>query len=256
VNPALLQQLRARFGAVAGVRRCGGSQGAVWRVGLAAGAVAVKVGGAREREALLRVASLRPDVPELLAELERAIVLAWIDGRAANDEGDVHERAGALARRIHAVQVDDDDPLSIPDALAARVDRWCERAQGSVPAATIARVQAMIEPAAFAGERRVQCHRDFTPSNWIVREDGSVAAIDFGQARLDLALWDLVKLAADTWVRRPDLRTRFLGGYGAQVDPRLSQLVALHGLQTLSWGLEHGDAAFVALGRRVLDSLS
>jgi Ser/Thr protein kinase RdoA (MazF antagonist) len=217
--------------------------------------VAVKLAGPREREALLRVQPLLPDVPEVLAELEGALVLSWIEGRPAGDDEDVHAHAGALLRRIHAVEVEDRDPMSIPDALAARLERWCARARGRVADDVIARVVASVEPEVFTGERRVQCHRDFTPSNWIVRDDGSVAAIDFGQARLDLPLWDLAKLAADPWVHRPQLRARFLSGYGANEDPRLHQLVALHGLQTLVWGLEHDDAAFVALGRRVLNSV-
>jgi Ser/Thr protein kinase RdoA (MazF antagonist) len=248
----LLQQLRARFGDVGAVRRCGGSQGAVWRVEVEGGAVAVKVAGRREREALLRLQGLRPDVPEVLVELDGGLVLSWIEGRPASNEEDVHERAGALLRRIHAVPVIDDDPISIPDALAVRVERWSARARGIVPDAVVARVGALVEPSAFVGVRRVQCHRDFTARNWIVRDDGSVAAIDFGQARLDLPQWDLVKLAADVWARAPRLRACFLAGYGGEDDPRMGQLVALHGLQTAVWGIEHGDAEFVALGRSIL----
>lgn len=255
MEESLREQLRARFGEVVAVERCGGSQGAVWRVSLRDAVVAVKIAGTREREALGRLRSLVPGVPSIVAELERAIVLSWIEGRAASDDDDVHERAGALLRRIHGVPVVDDDPLSIPDAIAARVDRWAARARGLVPDATIDRVIALVDPCCFADAHRVQCHRDYTPGNWIVREDGSVAAIDFGQARLDLPQWDLVKLAADVWPAAPRLRERFLAGYGAAEDPRLPQLVALHGLQTLVWGIEHRDVPFVALGRRVLESL-
>jgi hypothetical protein len=255
VEESLREQLRARFGEVIAVERCGGSQGGVWRVALRDAVVAVKRAGVRERDALGRLRSLVPGVPSIVAELEGAIVLSWIDGRAASDDGDVHERAGALLRRIHDLPVVDDDVVSIPDAIAARVDRWAARARGLVPDATIDRVISVVDPSAFTDAHRVQCHRDYTPSNWIVRDDGSVAAIDFGQARLDLPQWDLVKLAADVWPRAPRLRARFLAGYAADQDPRLSQLIALHGLQTVVWGLEHEDARFVALGRRVLESL-
>jgi Ser/Thr protein kinase RdoA (MazF antagonist) len=224
----------------------------MWRFEVDGVVMGVKSARRSEREALARVRPLCPDVPEVLAELDGAVVLSWIEGTTAGDDEDVHERAGALLRRIHALPVVDDDDVPIADALALRVDRWASRARGLVSDDAIARVQASVDPTAFADARRVQCHRDFTPSNWIVRADRSVAVIDFGQARLDLPQWDLVKLAADAWIRAPQLRAPFLAGYG-EFDPRVDQLVALHGLQTLVWGLEHRDPHFVALGRRVLD---
>ncbi len=231
----------------------------MWRVEAGGAIVAVKRAPLREREALARMQPLCPDVPEVLAELEGAIVLSWIDGRTADevrgDAGVVHERAGALLRRIHSVPVEDRDAVSIADALALRIDRWCARARGLVAEQIVARVRSCVDPSAFDGVARVQCHRDYTPGNWIVRPDGSVAAIDFGQARLDLPQWDFVKLAADAWVDRPDLRARFVAGYGDD-DARVDRLVALHGLQTLVWGLEHDDAHFIALGRRVLERVT
>jgi Ser/Thr protein kinase RdoA (MazF antagonist) len=63
----------------------------------------------------------------------------------------------------------------------------------------------------------VPTHGDWQPRNWVVRE-GLVSAIDFGRAALRTAASDLVRLAAQPFVGRPDREAAFFEGYGT--DPR------------------------------------
>ncbi len=207
----------------------------------------------RERAGLSFAASVG-SVPTVLAQLDdRTLILSWHAG-SASIEAHAVEAAGAWLRALHQRPHIDDDSLSVPDALARRLEGWSARARDP----NLLRIAREIDVRAFEGLARVWCHRDFTPNNWLWNEDGGLTIVDFGQARPDLALWDLVKLEATTFADDPALRRAFRTGYGTPT-PRearqLEQLVALHGLQTAVWGDEHHDEEFSALGRRILASM-
>lgn len=180
-----------------------------------------------------------------------------------------HAAAGSFARALHGLEVADPDPVPLLDAVRARLARALDTA---APLLTPAERDGLAARAravdAFAGARRVPCHRDFTPENWMSlktcpsghlsgRSSGTapVTILDFEHARLDAAEVDLVKLRADVWPTRPDLEAAFLDGYGPRtVDSaaRLTALLALHAAATLAWAERHGAPEFRALGRRAL----
>ncbi|MFZ6180120.1 phosphotransferase [Nannocystis pusilla] len=166
-----------------------------------------------------------------------------------------HLAAGRLLRALHEIPVADDDPMPLVDAVAARQSEWHARARDLLtPSERDALQRLAARRDAFAGVRRVPCHRDFTPDNWLLDAD-KLCVLDFEHARLDAPEVDLVKLRADVWPDRPHLAEAFLAGYGpltTDAAARLDVLLALHAAATLAWAERHDDPAFRALGRRAL----
>lgn len=179
---------------------------------------------------------------------------------SAHDERSLHEQAGRFRRRLDDVAIaGDDDPLPLPEALTRRLHAWLMRAKSSLPPALRQRVAAAFDPRPFEGATRRWCHRDLAPHNWIVQpsEPGPrLSVIDFGQARPDAWLVDVLKLWDDAWARDPTLAEAFFTGYGRTLDAtehaQLRQLALLHGLATAAWGDRHAHARFSAHGRAVL----
>lgn len=210
---------------------------------------------------------------------------------------------GAFTTRLHTLPVAEDDPVPPAEAYRLRVRAWCDGAEGHVDPATIDHVRAYASEAeaALVGARRVPCHRDLAPRNVLVtgadRVDPAlvdaalangvppasttlrVGVIDFEHARADLPWVDLVRLQAEVWLDRPELKEAFLQGFGetpdigagqaahhTAVDPApertawtdtdealLARCVALHALATTAWAVRHGDARLATFGRRLLD---
>jgi Ser/Thr protein kinase RdoA (MazF antagonist) len=204
-----------------------------------------KIGGARTPR-------LIADAPELAA-----LILERLPGAAANQDSPiVHSAAGRFLAALHQLEVIDDDPVPLAEALTQRTRAWLRRA-----AAALEPEQARIvelhgpRPELFTDARRVACHRDFAPRNWLW--DGErLAVVDFEHARPDLALVDLAKLCVGSWAQRPDLAVAFFAGYGRSPSDlereQLRALVVLHGLASLAWGQERGDAELVMEGRSAL----
>jgi hypothetical protein len=166
-----------------------------------------------------------------------------------------HAAAGRFLRTLHQLPAVDDDPVPLVAAVAARLEAWHARARDLLsPAERDALQQLAARTDAFAGVRRVPCHRDFTPDNWLLAGD-ALHILDFEHARLDAPEADLVKLSADTWSGRSDLAGAFLAGHGSldtDADARLDVLLALHAVATLAWAERHADPDFRALGCRAL----
>jgi aminoglycoside phosphotransferase (APT) family kinase protein len=154
------------------------------------------------------------------------------------------------------VPVHDDDPLPIAHALRRRLDGWLARAAGLVPDATLAAIDHRFgDGSAFQGDRRVLCHRDFAPRNWLVANE-NFTLIDFEHSAPDHPLVDVVRLCDEVFADRPDLESAFFTGYGARPDAdQLSRLLALHALATTTWGRRHHDAQFIARGDALLARL-
>ncbi len=234
------------------------TQGEVWRVTLDDGRCLVLKRASRaaiDRECWgLDVARGIGSSPRVLARpAPELVVLSWHDGTSRVD-GEVMRSAGVWLRTLHACEGAFEDPLPVWDAIGRRRDAWLDRAKDQLPGQTRNKLRAAIDPAVFSGLKRSACHRDYTPTNWLW--DGALTVIDFGQARPDVALWDLVKLEAETFHESPLLRAAFFEGYGpldTRDEERLRQLVLLHALQTAAWGYAHHDAAFSSLGRQILD---
>jgi Ser/Thr protein kinase RdoA (MazF antagonist) len=202
-----------------------------------------RVGGARTP----RLIAAAPELATLI--LER------LPGAAADqDDVDMHRAAGRFLAALHQLEVVDDDPLPLAEALAQRTSAWLRRVALEPEQARIVE-QHGPRPELFRDARRVACHRDFAPRNWLW--DGEdLAVIDFEHARPDLALVDLTKLHVGVWSRRPACAAAFFEGYGRPLCDRqreqLRALVVLHGVASLAWGQERGDAELILEGRTAL----
>lgn len=173
---------------------------------------------------------------------------------SAAELAEIHALAGAWRSSLDAVTWRDDDRIPLAQAVGMRVERWCHRAAGHVEDGVLAHLRRVWSEreARFAGCTRRFCHRDFSPRNWCVaREPGGLrlTVIDLGQARGDHPLVDSLKIA-------PEHVADFERGLGRRwrEEERAQRevLLLLHGVATLSWGLEHGDAEHVKLGRDVI----
>jgi len=128
----------------------------------------------------------------------------------------VREAAGAWLQRLHRLPPVDDDPLPLEEAVRARLEGWSRRAAGRLAPETLRWASARVGDADLAGVRRVPCHRDIVPRNWLWDDTTGLCVIDFEHAQPDV--W---------WVD-------------------------VHRLADEPWGAEHGDAPFEAQGRAVL----
>lgn len=222
----------------------------------------------RERTLLSQLADPPGLVPALLAAdpAGPVLLLGVLPGRRASDgtiapddRRALHEQAGRFRRRLDAVPVDPPDPLPVPVAMARRHRAWCDRARPHLPPALLGRVARAFDPSCFTGATRRWCHRDLAPHNWIVGSSPAgprLGILDFGQARPDVWLVDVLKLWDGDWVDDPTLADAFFTGYGRRPDPReqgqRAQLALLHGLATATWGCRHHDLARARHGQAVL----
>lgn len=232
------------------------TQGEVWRIdldGIPTYVIKRSEPAAMKRERSgLRVcehASLH--APRIFIDLQDVIVSTWMRGHEGTLDLHTLRAAGTWLARLHAIPCEDDDPLSPTDAVALRAERWASRARGLLPQPWLDEIVRTCRDQPL--NSRVWCHRDFVPEHWRIDPDHGLGVIDFGQARLDVAPWDLVKLAAH-W--NDSQRDAFFEGYGSSsiAAPMLNALVLLHGLQTAVWGDRHQSETFSKLGRNILES--
>ncbi len=197
-----------------------------------------------------------------------ALVIEWVDGRRGDDPDlpaplrlSLHRQAGEFCRALAEHPCPDQDPMPLHEALRTRMDSWCRRGAGRLPAATLREAAATFDETLFVGVRRVFAHRDFAPWNWIAGQDPALrlAVIDFGHARADAPLTDLLKLADGPWVDHPAARDAFFEGFGRTLsdleEARLRSLLLLHGIASAVWGREHGAPPYAAIGDAVLGRL-
>lgn len=274
------QQLRWRF--------IGSSRGPcrVWHVSGVGEASAVIVKQFRSERAYQQerhaYRDWLPQLPEETATLlaafaapVRALVLSPVAGEplatapvTAELERSAHRRAGYFLRALHSLPEVDADPVPLAEAVRLRYAAWLGRVRPAVSEEAFVRLRergAAAGSELFATARRVPCHRDFTPHNWLV--SGPLLAgqilgldgfyvVDFEHAHLDCALFDIVKLWTDLWGERPDLEAAFFAGYGrglgATEQAQLRVLGAMHAMATIAWAHEHADLHFQALGQHAL----
>lgn len=178
--------------------------------------------------------------------------VAGIPATGRRRVGDL-ERLGELLAALHRVPLPAVDLLPLREALLLRAEGWLRR--GEVPAELARRTLRAVGEVRWSAAARVPCHRDVQLHNLLVGD--RLVLLDFGQARPDLALVDLVKL-----LELPDVltfaeRAALLTGAGVAGDDEaldtLARLRVLHGLGTWVWCVRHGDPG-AERGRQILDA--
>jgi Ser/Thr protein kinase RdoA (MazF antagonist) len=175
----------------------------------------------------------------------------------------LHRQAGSFLHALHGLPYEDADPVSLADAFVQRMAAWLPRVQEIVDRHDVDWVVARMHETLplLESYRRVPCHRDYSPRNWIVNQQERLElyVIDFEHSRPDLALLDMERLWAGPWHTRPDLKDAFFEGYGRGLsddeEQVLERLAALGALTTIGWAHEHGDAPFEQYGRELLARL-
>ncbi|MEL7368388.1 MAG: aminoglycoside phosphotransferase family protein [Myxococcota bacterium] len=214
----------------------------------------------QEKQAYLRW-SKAVRTPRLLdySDADRALLMSTVRGQNGGADTlplEAHRAAGRWLRCLHRIPVVDDDPLPWSEALQRRIFALQRRAKTRVDPAVVDRhlAPALGLISSAASMRRVPCHRDFEPGNWIY--DGThLTAIDFEHARLDAPAWDFTRMATTCWLNREAVREAFSDGYGpVDIDfwPWVEALQKLDTLSTLVWGLTHEAPKFIARARRSL----
>ena len=186
----------------------------------------------------------------------------------------IFRAAGHRLARLHAIDERDVDAMTPAEAMRRRFvaasRRLAERTDRSSHAtaivdhvvSTVTRLAAGIE-SLFDGDdeiRRVPCHRDFGPWNWIwCPQSERLGVIDFEHARLDDPLVDFAKLEAARWWGCPWLRDAFFDGYGGRPRRRdarrLRAHVVLHELATVARS-ETSETEMVEASARIVERVA
>lgn len=223
----------------------------------------------QEQRALQLWAVSLPRTPRLLGvhpSPQHALLLSHVPGVLVEGTPlpqatllEVQRSAGVWLQQLHQLPHDDHDPLDLRRAVTERLARWSQRASEAVRPETLAWVAARVEAADLKRLRRVPCHRDYGPRNWLWDEDYGFGVIDFEHALPDLWWADVGRLIDEGWYAQPALEAAFWEGYGRV--PSASERAAgdahraMTALGTISWARAHGDVEFEAQGRRVLQRL-
>ena len=195
--------------------------------------------------------------PALLVRAAPGAPLAQLSSLSVDTERAHWRRAGAFLAALHALPHEDLDELPLPDAWSRRAESWVHRAGDAITREEANEVLSLTRapwPDTAEVPRRVPCHRDFTPRNWIVTE-GSLAVIDFEHARPDWALVDLARALEEVPEDREELAAALWSGYGADpaaFETLLPRAFAVQALAKIAWAVEHGDARFERSGRELL----
>jgi hypothetical protein len=175
-----------------------------------------------------------------------------------------YETGGRVASAFHELPASPDEQPDDPgEGAVQRMRDLIERADGLLSDDMLKWVDSVgTDHSAFANERLVPCHRDFSPRNWLVAENnGSLewSLIDFERARHDFIYLDFQRMWPDHWLGRPDRRAAFFRGYGRELtrdeEYRLKLTVLRTCVGTVSWARANGDPAFEAWGRQTIERL-
>jgi Ser/Thr protein kinase RdoA (MazF antagonist) len=133
-----------------------------------------------------------------------------------------------------------------------------ERGQGLVSDSILEGIVDRVE--AEVGLHRAPCHRDFGPHNWLIHgPQERLCVIDFGQARPDVWLSDLVKLVP-TWLKSPQHKRAFFAGYGRALDEAqvslLRGMLGLYAVGSIVWGAKNGELRAQTEGREWIEAFS
>ncbi len=271
--------VEAAVGGPARIRPAPHGRAGIWEVAACGAAFVLKV-HAGERKFRQELAVYEEWVPRLPAQVPRLVAASGAPTRALlitrvagdslaraslpiDEDLAAYRAAGEFLRALHGLPIPDLDPVPPRDAYRQRFAAWCRRGRGHLAPSDLEWAEREFAGGALLdGLRRVPCHRDFGPENWVVARDGDGprwGLVDFEHSRLDLGLVDILRLRAGPWRQRPERAAAFFLGYGRALDDldraRLRPLEILHALSTTLWGLEHDDDAFAAEGRALIARL-
>ncbi len=187
-------------------------------------------------------------------------------------EARLWREAGAWLKRLHERENDwfgnvtsDGSPHGPPaaDAESHLGTQWetrlvDARRSGLLDAAEIDFTEGAMRAglALFAGERARAIHRDYTPRNWLMSEEGRLSAvIDFEHARWDVRAADLQRPWSREFLRNPALVEAFFDGYGGLPEKLRAQIETMRivmALTTIVWATGVGDLQFAQEGRDAL----
>jgi Ser/Thr protein kinase RdoA (MazF antagonist) len=137
---------------------------------------------------------------------------------------------------------------------------WVPAADGLLGGVELAFVETQIRSLAdLPNPRRVPCHLDYTPRNWIAN-GSDVGIIDFADSAPEAWLTDLVRLTFRAWKTAPALERAFMDGYRVTLSGpdvlTIKALGALANARTIVWARNHGDIARERAARVSLHDLS
>lgn len=181
-----------------------------------------------------------------------------VEGSASEFDVDVHEQAGKFLGSFHDIEFEDVDKINLFDAYSKRFEGWSKQGEGWLEPPQFAYIKHHLDSTAplLKNIKRIPCHRDYTPRNWLINESAGLGIIDFEHSNPDLWLADTHKLWSTYWIEKPELEDAFWQGYGCTPtdDERLLslKLALLENMVTVIWAIEHGDKVYEQHGRKML----
>lgn len=224
----------------------------------------------QEQQALLnwlpRCPSALANLPRLLDQDpgDRTLLISAVAGvsiekapLAAGQLEQVMQQAGKWLSALHQLDPQDTDDLSLSDSLPLRLESWIENHGNSLSENEIQKARKLVgDGSLFKSTTRACCHNDYQPRNWLWDGD-RIGIIDFEHAHPNHPAFDWVRLETGIWQKAPELRERFIEGYGEETDwsdgAVLDAICAIYAVGCIVWGSRHQEAAIVANGRRILD---
>ena len=171
--------------------------------------------------------------------------------------------AGKFIRKLHDADIRDPDGIDAGEYLRDRLQYYLGAGEKSVDEKTAAWAGELIDEAcSFSGLRRVPCHMDFSPRNWLIQrgEEGTgFGVIDWERARWDLWLQDVQRMEYDHFHREPHLREAYFEGYGREPSEdeglQLNAISLVTSIASIAWAAAHDDAQFVELSRAQIERI-
>lgn len=215
---------------------------------------------------LPRLPAGQANLPRLLDQNpdEKCLLISAVPGvsiekspLATGQLEEVMQQAGSWLRGLHRLDPLASDDLSLSESLPLRLESWIENHGDSLTENEIELARQRVgDGSLFKSTLRVCCHNDFQPRNWLW--DGhQIGIIDFEHAHANHPAFDWVRLETGIWQKAPELRDRFIDGYGEEPDwsdgEILAAICALYAVGCIVWGTRHREVAVVANGRRILD---
>jgi aminoglycoside phosphotransferase (APT) family kinase protein len=224
----------------------------------------------QEKQALEKwlpdLSSTWPSLPRMLHHDEnaRTLVTSTVPGLSVernwpglSQMNQVMQQAGKFLCALHRIHHNDSDPMPLNDALPLRLETWISNHQNSLTDREINIAREKVgDGSLFDHDNRVCCHNDYQPRNWLW--DGKrFGIIDFEHSNYNHPAFDWVRLETGIWQKHPEMRDRFIEGYGTEPGwshgAALEAICAIYAVGSIVWGSTHDAVALVADGRRILD---